>query len=217
MENELWYQMIDATNQPTSEQIKLVHEYSSDDLIAMQKCSICGMNILGDIELHNQKNKHMIEIIPNLYLGNWNNANNLHELIYTKIDIIINVAYELPNAFPNKFTYLKVMWDDCNNENILLDLDNLTNFIQQHIGKSKILIHCQQGMSRSPSLIIAYLIRFLGYDYYTALDYIRIKKPNIEWSDGSIEYLVKPNDGFKQQLINFSEKIDKVKFYTNNN
>ncbi len=33
------------------------------------------------------------------------------------------------------------------------------DFIEKHIGERKILVHCNQGMSRSPSIVLLYLAR----------------------------------------------------------
>jgi protein-tyrosine phosphatase len=57
-------------------------------------------------------------------------------------------------------------------------------------------VHCQQGVSRSPSIVIAYLIRNHGMSYESALAFVRRKRA-----------CVKPNPGFAQALVEWvSEK-----------
>jgi hypothetical protein len=50
------------------------------------------------------------------------------------------------------------------------------------------------GMSRSASVVIAYIMKSLKYDYLTALDFVRAKRP-----------IVMPNYGFEKQLQFYRE------------
>ena len=62
-----------------------------------------------------------------------------------------------------------------------------------------ILIHCKFGISRSVSLVIAYLIKYFGYTVQKALNYIQVRRNTI-----------KPNKGFLDQLAEY-EKLVKEK------
>lgn len=44
-------------------------------------------------------------------------------------------------------------------------------------GGGKILIHCFLGLSRSPSIVIAYLMKYGGMDYFGALKVVKSGKP----------------------------------------
>lgn len=48
-----------------------------------------------------------------------------------------------------------------------------------------VLVHCQMGMSRSSSLVIAFLIKEYGMDYHKAKIFTKNKRK-----------IVCPNDGF---------------------
>lgn len=52
-----------------------------------------------------------------------------------------------------------------------------------------VLVHCQAGISRSASIVLAYLIANHGYTLDTALNLLREKRP-----------IIRPNPGFIQQL-----------------
>lgn len=69
-------------------------------------------------------------------------------------------------------------------------------FIDEHLKDSNVLIHCQAGVSRSASVVIAYLIKKLKINYLKALSFVRDKRPS-----------VKPNSGFELSLIELSEKV----------
>ncbi|KAJ7087945.1 protein-tyrosine phosphatase-like protein [Mycena belliarum] len=53
-----------------------------------------------------------------------------------------------------------------------------------------VLVHCQQGISRSPSIVIAYLIRNHAMSYDAALAFVKRKRA-----------CVKPNPGFARALM----------------
>jgi len=143
---------------------------------------------------------HMIEIIPFVYLGTAENTYYIEELMSFKISSIVNCAYEIKYMFydaPISFNHFK--WDDREDFDILQDLDQVADIINETIDdsiekKSNVLVHCQFGISRSVSAIIAYLIKYQGKTYKEALDMIKLKKESVN-----------PNNGFKQQLEQYYE------------
>ena len=86
------------------------------------------------------------------------------------------------------------------NFNILNFLDKAVSFIEEaKNNNSNILIHCQLGISRSTSCLIAYLIKAMNYTTMTALQFIKKKRR-----------IVMPNYGFLEQLIKYEKKNVKV-------
>ena len=59
-------------------------------------------------------------------------------------------------------------------------------------GGGRVLVHCNDGMSRSASLVIAYIMQTYGQDFKSALNYVQQRR-----------FCVQPNDGFEQQLKEF--------------
>jgi protein-tyrosine phosphatase len=54
-------------------------------------------------------------------------------------------------------------------------------FVKESIdGGGIVLIHCKQGVSRSPALGIAYLMENRGYTFDDALALLKAKRPQIE-------------------------------------
>jgi len=66
-------------------------------------------------------------------------------------------------------------------------LDIILPIIRNETGRG--LIHCREGRSRSPSILIAYLIRYHHMTYEEALTLLQSKRP-----------IVRPNPGFAEQL-----------------
>ena len=58
------------------------------------------------------------------------------------------------------------------------------------------LVHCQMGVSRSSSLVIAYLMRYCGMDLCEA--YVHAK---------GCRQLVHPNEGFFRQLVEYEKEV----------
>lgn len=63
----------------------------------------------------------------------------------------------------------------------------------------KILVHCAAGISRSPALVIAYLMIENKWSFEKALEFVKSKR-----------YFIRPNDGFLKQLIEL-ETLLKIK------
>ena len=64
----------------------------------------------------------------------------------------------------------------------------------------KMLIHCKFGISRSVSFIIAYMVKYFGFNVKNALNYIKKRRKQIN-----------PNEGFLVQLFEYERKIMKKK------
>ncbi|KAH9518822.1 Dual specificity protein phosphatase 3 [Bulinus truncatus] len=72
-----------------------------------------------------------------------------------------------------------------------------SDFIQEGITIGKVFVHCVQGVSRSATLVIAYL---MIKSHMTVQDAVRLVRSKRE---------ISPNPGFLQQLCNLNEKLKK--------
>lgn len=134
-----------------------------------------------------------------IYLGNRENSENKAHLKDLGVTHILNTAKRAKNAHPDSFKYMHLKLEDTEDQEILPYLEEAFDFIDQATQKEKggILIHCMSGMSRSATILAAYLIQS---DHF----------PNVKDASSSLEYLVErreivdPNEGFRQQLEDFS-------------
>lgn len=150
----------------------------------------------------------MVEIIKNLYLGDLASLNDKGYV--QNFDMIIDVNYyygsfkspakiykeqglfpELQlkhypiedNNYEDPFTFFDIIYDNIN--------DGLKN-------NEKIYIHCHMGISRSPTIVIAYLMKKNTWSRDQALNYVKSKKPDIAPNSSFMKYLA----AFEEELLN---------------
>ncbi|MCL4125387.1 UNVERIFIED_CONTAM: hypothetical protein GTU68_039478 [Idotea baltica] len=110
--------------------------------------------------------RDMQEIIPGLFLGPYNSASKskLNTLLLHGITHIICIRYGnesnviKPN-FPEKLIYLTVEMEDTMMQNIIPHIIKCKDFIDQCLRNGgKCLVHSYFGVSRSPSIVVAYVM-----------------------------------------------------------
>lgn len=103
------------------------------------------------------------EIIPQfLYLGSCDHA-KMDRLRMLSISHVLNVAEEVDDTDclqnPNEFSYCKLNIADTVHDNILTILQEALQFLHAAKNQGKrVLVHCNMGISRSTSIVIAYLL-----------------------------------------------------------
>jgi protein-tyrosine phosphatase len=124
---------------------------------------------------------------PHLYLGSQDAAENLSGLLDSEIGAILNVSFS-DEAFPGRFNYQRLPLYDT--EEQTLDLEPHLEFLRTNIEqKRNILVHCNQGVSRSTTVCLAYLMLDHGMSFDEALAQIKAARPS-----------VRPNAGFVARL-----------------
>lgn len=141
--------------------------------------------------------RSMQEIVPGVFLGPYASAGKKmrEELKSAGITHVLCVRQEVEKNFirPNhegQFEYLVLQMADSCLESIIPKAKESKQFIDRCLSKGgKVLVHCNDGMSRAPSLVIAYLMETYCMDFKSALHHVQQKR-----------FCVQPNDGFEQQL-----------------
>lgn len=112
-------------------------------------------------------------LLEHLAVGNAIDAQNAVE----HFDAFLNVAAEIdidPAIFQNK-PYLKLQINDM----IPIPAFRLmeaAEFIEQNIGTKRILVFCDGGVGRSPSVVIGYLCS-KGLRFGQAVEFVAMRKP----------------------------------------
>jgi len=127
---------------------------------------------------------------------------------------ILNVSDNVPCYFPAEFSYKVIEVEDHEHENLIMHFPACFNFIKaarsayhrsnllETTGDKargqfpSILIHCHQGVSRSVTVVCAWLMETKNFSAQEALEFVREKRP-----------IVDPNKGFIEQLNEFDKKV----------
>jgi protein-tyrosine phosphatase len=162
-------------------------------------CPLCH-NEIDNYKYKSHFYLHTSQIFNWLYLGSFSNACNIKDLKELKINYILNCAIECKNNnIPVEINYYHALIND--SPFFQINFEKTNNFINRaKLSGGNILIHCQLGISRSTTCLIAYMIKYLGYTTLTALQFIKKKRPQ-----------EMPNIGFIQQLKNYENKINMSK------
>lgn len=142
--------------------------------------------------------------IGNLYLGGYyieENPNLLNQLKTLNIGIIFSLGFKI-SPFANLNTQNFVFdIEDMKYIECQYEMENIIQFILPILDKKlkegkNIYIHCEAGISRSPTIVVAYLMEYFYYSLEEAISYIKLFRPQIY-----------PNCGFKS-LLQIIEQIN---------
>tara|TARA_B110000090_G_C13317911_1_gene422307 strand:+ start:90 stop:1130 length:1041 start_codon:yes stop_codon:yes gene_type:complete len=118
---------------------------------------------------------------------------NLHLLQSHNIHLIINATPTFANHHEPHIDYIRVDVNDEPSANLLPWMDAIADRIENELSTGKsVYVHCQMGISRSSSLVIAYLMKYQGMTRDQAYIHTKELRPKIE-----------PNIGFWKQLTEY--------------
>jgi hypothetical protein len=140
------------------------------------------------------------EILPGkLYLGPKSCAdeNAGESLREANITGIVNCTEDCQCHHEPSIEYCRVSVRDEDFADIGIYLESATKFIHHHVDvqQGAVVVHCRQGISRSASVVIAYLMRYHGMSLEEAYVLAKTRRP-----------LVNPNPGFWKQLQEFEKR-----------
>jgi len=153
------------------------------------------------INWHYGMRRSMQEIIPGLFLGPYSAAlkncrSNLIEKGVTHI-ICVRQSIEAPFIKPqftdSSFIYLTLDIADQATESIICFFPKVRQFIDDALLKNgKVLVHGNNGNSRSATLVLAYIMEKYGLNCKEAYKFVKDKRA-----------CIKPNEGFVAQLAEY--------------
>jgi protein-tyrosine phosphatase len=145
------------------------------------------------IEQHEKKHmKSICEVLPGkLYLGNIFAALKKDVLKKYNITHIVNVTQEVSNCHPNDFVYHKINIMDMFEFSSQLEqaLPNTMEFIHQE--DAVVFVHCKQGVSRSVTVVLSYLIKYNEMTLQEAYWHVKGVRPEIKPNDSFLSLLMK--------------------------
>lgn len=134
------------------------------------------------------------EVYPGIILANGNTVKELALVKKLRVTHILNaaeghVSVSSTQLAANMIHYKGFHVDDLPTENILRHLQPSAGYINDAIKSGgRVLVNCYQGLSRSASCVLAYLILYQTMSLEKALSTVSASRP------------IRPNEGFVQQL-----------------
>ncbi|XP_042219922.1 dual specificity protein phosphatase 19-like [Homarus americanus] len=136
-------------------------------------------------------------VLNRVILGSQDVAHDLDILTNNKITHILNVATGIINLFEGWFTYKTKEVYDVPGCRIIDIFDECCDYIHTAVVSGGcVLIHCNAGVSRSASIVIAYLMRHYGMSFDEAFKFVKSKRS-----------FIRPNAGFIDQLKEYETKL----------
>ncbi|CAB1322251.1 unnamed protein product [Coregonus sp. 'balchen'] len=144
---------------------------------------------------------HADEVWPRLYIGDQDSATNVRQLANHRVTHVLNANHSKRRDGVETYLGMNIKYfgieahDSCNFD-ISVNFQTAADFIHRALSEGGIvLVHCAVGVSRSATLVLAYLMLRQNL---TLVDAICAVKDN----RGVI-----PNRGFLRQLINLDSKL----------
>lgn len=141
----------------------------------------------------------MSKILPGLYLGRLDNAQNDNDMMANCITHVCSVHEPVKQKLQkfNSYEYFEVNVQDTENACISKFFSKTNDFIHDaRMKNGNVLIHCLAGVSRAPTIVLAYLMTVYELPFLDAYNCLRAVRPNI-----------KPNGNFINQLIDFENEV----------
>ncbi|XP_017975696.1 PREDICTED: dual specificity protein phosphatase 1B isoform X2 [Theobroma cacao] len=139
----------------------------------------------------------LCQIEEGLFLGSLRDASNKSALKSSNVTHILTVANLSVPSYPNDFVYKIIEVMDREETNLMQYFDECFSFIDEakRLGGG-VLVHCFMGISRSVTMVVAYLMKKHGMSFSQALEHVKRRRPQAS-----------PNSGFILQLQHFEKTL----------
>jgi protein-tyrosine phosphatase len=151
--------------------------------------------------------KHCTRVFDGVYVSGEAGARNLETLRENGITHVLNCnAFVIPNYFEtmrtpegaNAFTYEALWLQDVPGEDVTRVLYDCFDFIRRAREREngRVLVHCSQGVSRSVSVVISYLMWHTGDTYEKTFAFVKSRRG-----------IANPNMGFTCQMLQWRKRV----------
>ncbi|KAM9859026.1 dual specificity protein phosphatase 26-like [Aulostomus maculatus] len=144
---------------------------------------------------------HADEVWPGIYIGDQQSAENQADLSSHRITHILNAAHSKLRGQPGiyeamRITYMGVEAHDSCGFDMSVNFQAAADFIQTAVRRGgRVLVHCHVGVSRSATLVLAYLMLKQNLTLVEAICAVKENRGII------------PNRGFLRQLIHLDGQL----------
>ncbi|XP_067876454.1 uncharacterized protein [Heterodontus francisci] len=159
------------------------------------------------LESSSARLNHVDEVWPNLYIGDLVIAHDKKQLRKMGITHVLNAAHSKWGSvgdqifYGKKINYYGIAADDSPDFDLSIYFYTAAEQIHQTLNTpdAKLLVHCILGMSRSASLVLAYLMIYHNRSLLSAVNRVILYRP------------ISPNWGFLEQLRNLDIQLNEKK------
>ncbi|KAM6350514.1 dual specificity protein phosphatase 22 isoform 2-T2 [Podargus strigoides] len=142
----------------------------------------------------------MNKILPGLFIGNFKDARDVEQLSKNNITHILSI-HDSARPMLEGVKYLCIPAADSPSQNLARHFRESIKFIHEcRLTGEGCLVHCLAGVSRSVTLVVAYIMTITDFGWEDALCVVRAARS-----------CANPNMGFQRQLQDF-EKHDVDQF-----
>jgi len=144
------------------------------------------------------ENHPTTKVLPHLFLGNMRDASDMSALDRLNIRYILNVTAKPPTySIPQGFQYKHLEAADNGIQNLRQFFEEAFDFIDEaKKAGTGVLVHCQAGISRSPTIAVAYLMKHYPMAMADAYKFVKTKRS-----------IISPNLNFMGQLWEFEQVL----------
>ncbi|KAM3130106.1 hypothetical protein pb186bvf_017812 [Paramecium bursaria] len=130
-----------------------------------------------------------------LYLGDYQSALDIVKLKVHNIKTLISIVTQIDIKY-NEINHRIIYINDKEDQDIKQYFDKTFDWIDKGLSIGSVLVHCGMGISRSSTIVIAYLIKKLSYPFAKAYNHVRKMRP-----------IISPNIGFSKQLKEYERML----------
>ena len=146
--------------------------------------------------------EYIDKITDKIYLGEKEGLKDPEYFSSEKITHVLSlIDMEISLPIESKLVHKLISIEDDEKSNLLKIIKECIEFIEK---ADKIFIHCMYGISRSPSIVIAYLMWKTHCSYYDTYFFVKNRRK-----------FIYPNEGFVKQLKLFEKLIKKDNYDLN--
>ncbi|KAK0395005.1 hypothetical protein QR680_001057 [Steinernema hermaphroditum] len=146
------------------------------------------------------------QIFPFLYLGSQQDALNEEVMQEHNITYVLNLSVNCPRpGFINDDTkFIRFPVNDTATAKLLPHFEQAFDILEQVRARNEVaLVHCLAGISRSPTMAVAYVMRYKKMNQDEAYKFVKERRPTIS-----------PNFNFMSQLFEYEKMLQKMNILT---
>ncbi|CAD8083645.1 unnamed protein product [Paramecium sonneborni] len=132
-----------------------------------------------------------------LYLGNLTSLYKAAQK--NQIKVAVSICDQIDTKDIELEQHLCIDLTDKEDSDIQKYFNQTNMFIQENLNKGNVLVHCFVGISRSATIVIAYIMWSQRITFQQAFLLVTSKRSQVY-----------PNKGFRQQLIKYQQELQQI-------